>query len=184
MGLERVMEEIQTGAKRSAESEVARARAEADALVTEAERQAQTIRAERAEAAKAAVESLRRRELAAAELDVKKLRLNAQKDVLAKLRHAAFERLAAQSVDKRAQHLQALLKRSTVQHGKILVAERDQDAAKKAGIAFAGTVPATGGLVVESPDGSTREDLTVESLFEEVWSQSLPKISETLFAKE
>jgi len=184
MGLERVTEQILARSRQAAEAEVAKARKDAAEILADARKQADAIKAKRAEETARAVESLRRREAAAGELEIKKLRLNAQKEVLARLRDAARERLASLPADKRAQYLKTLSQSASLPGARFEVAAKDAEAARKAGILVAGTVDALGGLVAVSTDGALREDLTYDNLFEEVWTTSLPQVAETLFGKQ
>ncbi len=183
MPLEKVVENIRAEGRRQADARLAEARAEARAILADAENQATSIRDRRSAELAVASEALKRREIAAAELEAKKARLNAEKEVLAKVRESVLDRLGKLPAEKRALHVQALVKRASIQGGRLLVAERDADAARKAGLAVAGTAAMLGGGVVVSADGSTREDLTYESLLDEVWGASLHDVADTLFGK-
>ncbi|HVL48690.1 MAG TPA: V-type ATP synthase subunit E family protein [Candidatus Thermoplasmatota archaeon] len=180
MALEKVVENVLAQGRAAAKKEIDAARAEADAIVQSAEREAAAIRARREAEAKTAAESLRKRDLASAELEGKKVRLNAQKDVLAEARKAVLERLAKLPAERRAQHIQTLLKRA-MPNGLVYVAAQDKAAAEKLGVKVAGTIDALGGVVVVSPDGATREDFTYEALLDDVWNASLHEVAGLLF---
>lgn len=183
MALEKVVENIREEGRKAAAAKVDAARREAAEILADAEKQAASIREKRSRELALAAEQIQRRELAAAELEAKKIRLNAEKEMLAKTREAILDRLSKLPVDQRVNHLKALAQRSTIAGGRVLVAERDADAARKAGLDVAGTVKALGGVVVLSPDGATREDLTYETLVEDVWTSSLNVVAETLLGK-
>ncbi|MHB8604195.1 MAG: V-type ATP synthase subunit E family protein [Thermoplasmatota archaeon] len=183
MTLDNVVVKIREEGTKAAASVKAQAQKDADALAADAERRAAAVKAKRAAELVQAIESLKRREVASAELDAKKVRLNAQKDVLAKVREEVFARLAKLDTAKRVQHIQALAKASTIPNGKLLVAQRDFEAAKKAGLDVAGVTEALGGVVVVAPDETTREDLRYETIFDDVWRENLKDVAETLFGK-
>lgn len=183
MALEKVVENIREEGRRQAEARLAEARKEAAAILADAEKQAASVRERRLADLKSAQDALQRREVAAAELEAKKARLNAEKEVLARVREAVLDRLGKLPGDKRIQHIQSLVRTSSISGGKVLVAERDADAARKAGLAVAGTAPVIGGVIIVSADGSTSEDLTYETLLDEVWGRSLHDVAGTLFGK-
>jgi V/A-type H+/Na+-transporting ATPase subunit E len=183
MALDKVVESIRAEGRRAADARLQEARKEADAIRADAEKQAAAIKAKREKDLAGAVEGLKLREVAAAELEAKKLRLNAEKDVLATVRETVLHQLAELPADKRVAHSRTLVERANMPEGQVYVSENDADAAKKAGLDVAGTVPAMGGVVVVSPDGSTREDFTYETLMNEVWMVSLNEVAQDLFGK-
>lgn len=184
MTLDKVVQSIREEGRRAADARLTEARKEADAILEDARKQAAALKEKRARELTAAKEALALRDVAAAELEARKVRLNAEKEVLAKAREAVLERLSKLPDDVRIQHVQSLAQSSTIQGGHVLVAERDVAGAKQAGLNVEGTVNALGGVVVVSPDGATREDLTYESLVDEVWASSLNEVASTLFGKK
>lgn len=183
MALEKVVQSIRDEGRKAADARLDEAKREAAAILGDAEKQAAAIKARREQELVRAVESLKLREVAAAELEGKKLRLNAQKDALSEVRKAVLGRLAELPTEKRVEHVRSLAANSSVQNGNLLVASRDLEAAKKAGLNVVGTVDSLGGVVVVSQDGATREDLTYETLVGEVWTTSLNDVAEALFGK-
>lgn len=180
MALEKVVENVLAQGRASAKAETDAARAEADAIVRAAETEGAAVRARRDGEAKQAAESLRKRELASAELESKKVRLTAQKEVLFDARRAVLERLAKLPAERRAEHIRALLK-GAMPGGLVYVAAQDKAAAEKAGVKVAGTIETLGGVVVVSPDGRTREDFTYEAMLDDVWNASLHEVADHLF---
>lgn len=183
MALDKVVASIREEGQQAANSRLDEARKEAAAILADAERQAGSLKAKRQAETASAAESLKLREIAAAELEAKKVRLNAQKEVLAKVREAVLDRIQKLPAERRLDHIRNLAAASSIKGGRLLVAERDADAARKAGLDVAGTVKAAGGVVVVSSDGATREDLTYETLIDDVWSKSLNSVAEALFGK-
>lgn len=181
MGLEKVVDNIRSEGRTQASQIVSAARKEADAILADARRQAEEIRAKRAAEATAAADSLGRREAANADLEARRLRLNAERELVSSLRAEVEKRLAALPAATREAHLKALVQQANLPNGKVWVAKQDEAAARKLGLAVAGTFEGLGGVVVESPDGTTRENLRYETLLDEIWSSSLTGAAGKLF---
>lgn len=182
MGLEHVKDGILAEGRAAAEREVAQARAEAQAMLARAEQQAQETRAQGQQHLQASVQALKRRELALAELDAKKLRLHAEKELLARVRGAALERLAKLPAQQDQEYVQALLKRAAMEQGRVYAKPQHAELVRKLGFTFAGPLEGVGGVIVESPDGTTREDLRYENLLDEAWRDSLGDVAKHLFS--
>lgn len=181
MALENVLTSIKEQGRRDAEKEVAAARREADALVAAARDEAAALVTRRREDGVHAADLLKRREMASAELDSKKLRLAAERDVLLRIRAEVEARLTKLPAAERERHIQSLVKKANVKDGKVRVREEDAAAAKAAGVATAGTFRGLGGVLVESADGATTEDLRYENLLDEVWRESLNDVAQIVF---
>jgi len=181
MGLDKVVDNVRAEGRAQATSIVAAAKKEADAILADARRQADEIRAKRDADAKAAVDALAKRESANADLEARRLRLNAERELVGSLRHEVEKRLAALPAAQREAHIKALVAQANVPNGKIWVAKQDEAAARKLGFALAGTFEGLGGVIVESADGATRENLRYETLLEEIWSSALTNTASKLF---
>jgi vacuolar-type H+-ATPase subunit E/Vma4 len=72
------------------------------------------------------------------------------------------------------------VQRANVAGGRIWVAAQDEAIARKLGLEVAGTFQGLGGVIVESPDGTTRENLRYETILEEVWNESLGQVASKL----
>lgn len=181
MGLEQVKESILAEARTAAQQDMSKAQQEARAILQRAEAKAQELRAQRQQELQGATAALKRRELALAELEAKKLRLQAQKDLLARVRSGALERLHKLPPGTNEQYLTALVKRANIQDARIHARPEDKPIIERMGLKFAGPLTAVGGVMVESADGETREDLRYENLLEEAWRDALGEVAGTLF---
>lgn len=180
MALDKVTQNIRAEGRKQAEATLAAARKEAEAILADARRQAEEIRARRAAEATAAAESLGKREVASADLDARRLRLTAERELMAAIRAEAEKRLAALPPAAREAHLKAVVKQANVPNGRVHVAAQDEAIARKLGLNVAGTFQGLGGVIVESEDGATRENLRYETILEEVWAESLPQVAAKL----
>lgn len=182
MGLDKVVENIRAEGRSASQSTVANARKEADAILADARRQADEIRAKRAAESQAAADSLVKREAANADLEARRLRLSAERELVASLRAELESRLRALPEAKREAHIKALVARANQPNGKIWVAKQDEKIAQRLGLKVAGTFEGLGGVVVEAADGTTRENLRYETLLDEIWSGSTHQVAKLLKA--
>lgn len=181
MGLEKVVDSIRTSGRKDADRIVQDARREAQAVLDAASERARDLVEKRRAEGVVAAESLRRREIAAAHLEAKKLRLDAEREVLARLRADVESRIAKLPADDRKAHLRALAVKAAIPNGRVLVAKQDADAARAAGLAVSSTFDGLGGVIVESADGTTREDLRYENILDDVWRASLHEVAGVIF---
>jgi vacuolar-type H+-ATPase subunit E/Vma4 len=180
MGLDKVVDNIRSEGRSQAASIVNAAKAEADAILADAKRQAAEITARRQTEGSAAADAHLKREVASADLEARRLRLTAERELVSSIRSEVESRLRALPADKREAHLKALVAKANVPGGKVWVAKQDEASARKLGLAVAGTFEGLGGVVVESPDGTTRENLRYETLLDEIWQASLPQVASKL----
>ncbi|HET6404150.1 MAG TPA: V-type ATP synthase subunit E family protein [Candidatus Thermoplasmatota archaeon] len=180
MGLDKVVESIRGEGRTQATSIVSAAKAEADAILADAKRQAAEITARRQSEASTAADAHIKREVAHADLEARRLRLTAERELMVNVRAEVEKRLAALPADKREAHLRTLIAKANVPNGKVWVAKQDEASARKLGLNVAGTFEGLGGVVVESEDGATRENLRYETLLDEIWNTSLHQVATKL----
>ncbi len=184
MGLDKVVKDISEKAETESKAITAKASAEAAGIKTAAEGEAKQASVAELARADQAISKMRQRELSSAKLDVKKSRLNAEKDVLADV-HASFvKQLSALPREKKVDIIQKLtmLAKKDIPAGKIYTNAADADLVKGSGYAYGGNINCLGGILVTSEDGSINLDYTVDSILEDVWASSMKQISDILFA--
>ena len=184
MGLETVLERVRDNGKAEAAAIAAEARAERDRLIAETRAEGAKLHARRE--AEAAEQAARRRvqDLARAELDAKKLVLAAQEAVLLEVQSRVKARLAARSSPEA---IRALLTKHAVEwrSGRVFCNERDAATVRGiVGASFGGTIPALGGVVIESGDGSSRLDLTYDSILQDLWTDVIRGVAEALWPRK
>ncbi len=138
------------------------------------------IRARRAGEGTSAADAHLKRETANADLEARRLRLTAERELMTSLRQEVEKRLGGLPAAQREAHLKALVSQANVPNGRVWVARQDEAAARKLGLHVAGTFEGLGGVVVESPDGATRENLRYETLLDKIWNASLPQVATKL----
>jgi V/A-type H+-transporting ATPase subunit E len=183
MGLDKVVKDISDKVETDCKNILAKATADAAAEKQSAEAQARQIAAAELSKADVIVSKMRQRELSSAKLDVKKAKLNAEKDVLTEV-HADFEkRLKALPREKKVDILDKLtgMARKEIPAGKIYTNAADADLVKSSGYEYGGNINCIGGILVTSSDGSINLDYTFDSILEDVWSSSMKPVSDILF---
>lgn len=183
MGLDKVVKGISDKVETECKEIAARAITESASIKKAADDQARQVHADEIVKADQAISKMRQRELSSAKLNVKKSKLNAEKDVLDDV-HAGFvKQLSALSTDRKAAIYQKLIKmaQKDIPQGKIFTNAADADLVKSSGYTYGGNVKCIGGIVVTNLDGSVNLDYTFDSILEDVWMSSMKPVSDILF---
>jgi len=183
MGLDRVVKDISDKAEEEAKQIVARAQSEAAAIKKDAEEEAKRIHEAEMVRADNLMAKLRQREFSSAKLDIKKSKLNAEKDALEEVRADLVKRISAMPKQKKVNILKKLinLARKDVPAGKIYTNAGDAELIKGSDYEYGGNIKCTGGVIVMSADGSVSLDYTFDSIIDDVWSSSMKPVSDILF---
>ncbi len=183
MALDTVIQAIQAKGKAEVDEILAEARAERERMLSEVRSEAAKAVADAEARAKVEAERKRVQELARAELDARKSVLAAQKEDLDEVYQRALARLA--NLKENPEFLRALLKANESEWragGKVYSSARDEAVVKGiVGKAYAGHIDTSGGLIIESADGTRRVDLRYESILRDVWSDSVKEVAEVLW---
>ncbi len=191
MGLEVVVDEIKAKGDAKAAAIKAEAEAQAKSIVSEANLRAEDIKVAAEKEADVQAERTMVREVASANLVVKRDLLNAQKELLDKVYAGAADEIANLSADVHAKAVRELLKDAAkqIKEGTVYTCARDEGAARTAiselktlsGFTFGGITAITGGIVVKSTDGQLTLDYSYQTFMNEVWEASLKDASGILF---
>lgn len=186
MGLEKVVADILEKGKEDAAKIRAEGEAEASVILKQAKEEAAKIKAKKeAEVAKV-VEKVRTRELASAKLEIKKIKLNSEKEAL----DHAFAQAKAQLQNipkKKNEHLlKTLIEKGKKElgNGRIYCSPKDAEVVKlMSSLEFAGTINCIGGVVIESSDRLVKIDYTYETLLTTVWESNVKQVSNILYSR-
>jgi len=185
MTLESAVEAILEQGKAEANRVLEEARNERQRMLSDVRAEAKAL-AETEKAAHVEAERKRVQELARAELESRKIVLAAQKEALDRVYEGALDRLGRLSDN--ADILRTLLKANESEWrsgGKVYCSPRDEAVVRKiVGDSFAGTIECAGGVVIESADGTRRDDLRYETLLRDVWDDAVKEVAETLWPPE
>jgi len=191
MGLEAVVNEIREKGRREVESIRAETRVEIEKILKEAQDHAAAIKIAAQEEAERTASHIVNQETSAANLAVKRLLLNAQKDVLDQVYSTSLGAVGELPAEFQEKALTSLLKRAAkeVREGVVHANERDLQLVREiisrhkdfSGYTVGSPVEIPGGIIVESKDGDLQIDYSYRTLLDEVWESCLKDVSEILF---
>ena len=176
MGLSEVVGEVRRDGEGRAQAVIDAARREAEAILADARQKARTYEDERLKEAGREAAQITAQSHSRADSEARKAVLTTEAALRGELRRAALKALANLPAKSRQAHVKTLVGRAQaiVPKGKVFGAETDAAFLKDAkAYSFGGSIPVTGGLVVESDDGKVRLDLTYETLLDEMWRDVL-----------
>lgn len=183
MTLETVVEAILENGKAEAQAILSEAQADRERMLVEARAEGAKETADAEGRGRSSAERRRVQALARAELEARKIVLAQQREALDRVYQGTLERLG--NLPENAEFLRSLLKANEAEWrggGKVYARADDESVVRKiVGSAFAGTIEAAGGVVIESADGTRRIDLRYESILRDVWDDAVKEVAETLW---
>lgn len=185
MGLEKVVEEVLSSGKRRREEVLSEAEEDYQKVVQEAKAEADEQRRKSSGENRKRIERVRAQELQTAELEVRRLELAMRRDLLERVADGAREKLRQLDRQRNEAMLKALLTGRDVPGAKVFSAAKDEALVRSlTRMPYGGHIDCLGGVVIESADGSIREDLTYDALLRERSEELLPTIAGILFGEE
>jgi V/A-type H+-transporting ATPase subunit E len=183
MGLDKVVKDISDKVETESKGIISNAQVEADGIRKSAESEAKKIHSAELARADDTISKMRQRELSSAKLDIKKAKLNSEKDALNETKASFVRQLSALPREQKVDILRKLIKmaKEDIPQGKIHTNAADSDLVKDSGYEYGGNVNCIGGIVVTSVDGSVKLDYTFDSILEDVWVASMKPVSDILF---
>ena len=176
MGLDQVIGDVRRDGETRAQAVLASARKEAEAILAAARTQAQAYETARLAAAEREAAAVKSQAASRAESEARKAVLTVEADLRANLREQVLAYFAKLDAKARATHVTALIAtaKGVIPSGKVWGSDKDAAALKGQTVyKLAGTLPGSGGIIVESEDGRTRLDLTYETLLDGMWRDVL-----------
>jgi V/A-type H+/Na+-transporting ATPase subunit E len=182
MGLEKVIENIQKEGKEKIHSILQDAEKQAAEILQARQKNIdQTAQKKRTELEKQ-ITLLTTQEESSVEIEVKKIRLNAEKDLLDQTYQECLRALSDLPHEKT---LSFLLKKAATElpdAAFIYSNKRDEPLIHSlTKIPYAGTIDALGGIIVENKEKTLKLDLRYETIAEQLWEHSLKEIAKKLF---
>ncbi|NIP36636.1 MAG: hypothetical protein GWN39_16900 [Thermoplasmata archaeon] len=185
MGLEKVVEEVLSSGKRRRDEILAEGEQDYQEVVKAAKDEVEEYRRKREEENHVRIERMREQDLQTAELEVRRLELSMRRDLLEQVQEGAREKLRQLDRQRNETMLRALLAGKDVPGAKVFSAAKDEAIVRSLSrLPYGGHVDCLGGVVIESADGSIREDLTYDALLTERGEELLPVIAGILFGEE
>jgi vacuolar-type H+-ATPase subunit E/Vma4 len=175
MGLEVVLNQIQSAGQKEESNILEQAHFEKDRILAEAQRRADAMRADATARTEARLEALRRELTSAAEFESRRRLLVARRELAEDFRRRVLESLSTLAANKNQALLTKLAQRAKkdLPAGTAHARKADLPTLTAAGFKAGRDLPGPGGFQVESADGLIVLDLRYETLLENVWKQIL-----------
>ena len=180
MALQEILRQVEQAGQGEADAITTATRAETEAILSKGQAEGEQVAADIAADTKRQAEQLERQELPAAELEVKRARLDAQRQVLEATRHDALERLDSLMAAELEQVYQALLA-GVPASGTLRCRQADAKLLGKLASQKLGEPIEEVGFIIETDE--YRLDFRFSTLVEREWQVQLPAMSEVLFGK-
>jgi len=181
MALDAVVESVLATSK----DKVAQINSDADQevarILNEARGRAAEIKSRKETEVGHTTESIERREISSANLEVKRSELNVHKDLLEKARAMLLVKIQNLPKKDNESMLKKMLEPYDLKDMKVYSNKRDEAFVSSLAPNYGGNLDIIGGVVVESKDGALRYDLTYETLAREVFSNHMKEVSRILF---
>ena len=170
-------------------------KAEAEAVLREAEKEKERLTSEAKEKAKAITEEIMRQvekrvaqlriqELASGELDSKRARLVMERELLEAATEQARVKLANIPKEQDEALLLAILKKHGAPGYRIYSAKKNEAFLRANSLLpYAGNIQCLGGILFESQDGHVREVFTYETILKDVVELSMREIARIMFSR-
>ncbi len=182
MGLDAILEEIKAKGKAEAGRISGEAYKEASVVISDAQAQAEKIKAARKEATRKELERLRQQEISSANLEVKRSILNARKEVLDEVAEKARLAVSKLPPEKNQKLLQLIIQKNEDENTRIYSNTGDKAIVRKLSkLQYAGEIECLGGVVIENADGTEYLDFKYETILKNVSEESLKQVSDILF---
>ena len=182
MGLDAIVEEIKAKGRAEADKINQETSLEVSKIIADARAGAARIKAAKEDAVKKEIERLKQQELSSANLEVKKAKLNARKEILDAVYEEAKEAISKLPAQTNQKILKSIIEKNEAGNSKIYSGSKDRPiVTKMTKLEFAGEIDCIGGVVIENDDGSVVLDFKYDMILKNVSEQSLKQVSDILF---
>jgi len=191
MELEAVAADIREKAKRDVESIREETRKEAERILSAAQQRAAEIQLAAEEEVNRQASRMMDLEVSSANLAVKRMLLNTQKDLLDQVYRATLDAIGRHPESFRRDSLKNLLSRAKkdLREGAVFCSGKDARALQEilssgrefSGFRFGGSMDIPGGIIIESGNGQLKIDYSYRTFLDRVWEAGLKDASDTLF---
>ena len=184
MALDVVKSEINKSAEDAAAAIKAEADAEVAKIMAAADAEIAAMNEKEEKRLKEAVERLGRQELSSAELESKKSVLAKKKEILARAFAETLASLESAPAKDKLEQYKKMVKASknVIDKPKAYLAEGDKFTAKDLGVSsVAVDSRMTGGIILESEDGTIQIDMQYKTLLQTLWDREMKSLSDILF---
>ncbi|RLI73994.1 V-type ATP synthase subunit E [Archaeoglobales archaeon] len=187
MPLESIIQEIYQKGEEQVKKLMEEAEKEAKQITADAKAEAEEILKKAREEAEKEAERLRRQEVSSVNLEMKRLLLNKQKELLEMTFDLTRQKIKEMSAEEKKKLLESLLKKNA-ESGMVVYSNKgDEEVVKEVlknlgkDLKYGGNVNCLGGVILESPDGEVRLNLTFDELLTQLYEQKISEVSKILF---
>lgn len=182
MGLENVIEKIQKEGTEKVTAIISDAEHQAAQILKTAQQQLKELSKKKKQEVEHYIDTLTIQEASGTDIEVKKIRLNAEKDVLTTTYKDALQALATLPHEKILSSLLTRIQQELPEAATIYTNARDEAFVRsQTQITYDGTIDTLGGIIVENKEKTLQIDYRYETIADIVWDRSLKEIAETLF---
>ena len=184
MALDVVKSEIQKSAEEAAAASKAEADAEVAKIMASADAEIAAMNEKEEKRLNEAIERLGRQELSSAELESKKIVLAKKKEILAKAFDEALSSLENAPAATRLAQYKQMIKASenVIPAPRVYVSPTETITASDLGVPMLVVDSRiTGGIVLESEDGTIQVDMQYRTILQTIWDREMMSLSDILF---
>ena len=184
MGLEKVIQDILQRGDAKKQEIVSLGENERDVQIKAAEKKAREERVKGSARVEAALSQMEQQELSSAELEAKRVLLEAERKVMEELKEQVLDELSRYPADRRKKLYAKLVNNAKKElvRGFVYSNKADKPLLQlPPGMTYGGVVEGKGGLVFESEDKTVRLDYRFESILDDLWNAKMREIYMKLF---
>jgi V/A-type H+/Na+-transporting ATPase subunit E len=182
MGLEKVIEKIQKEGKEKVSNIIQDAEKQAAQMLQTKQKAVEELSAKKKQDLEKQISALKTQEESSIDIEIKKIRLNAEKDILNNAYQDCLNALSTLSHETMISFLLKKVEKELPESAYIYSNKRDEQIVRShTKIYYGGCIETLGGIIVENKDKTLRLDYRYETIAELVWDRSLKEIAEKLF---
>lgn len=182
MPLEPIIEEITRKGQLRVSEIRSEAEREASKIIEEAKEKSEELLKKAREEAEREAERLRKQEIAAVNLELKREELNKKKEVLDEVYSKLIERLRNMDDEEKKKILSKIIEKHGRDGYRVYSNKEDESIVRElTSMEYAGNIHCVGGVIIESPDGSFRINMTFDELVKGIYESKMKEVSDMLF---
>jgi V/A-type H+-transporting ATPase subunit E len=182
MGLDKVIENIQKEGKEKITHILQDAEIQAALILEAKQKTIDETSVKKKQELEKQIDVLKTQESSSVEIDVKKIRLNAEKDILSQTYQECLQTLSSLPHKTIISSLLKNVHKELPEVAYIYSNARDEPIVRSlTKISYGGSIDTLGGITVENKDKTLKIDYRYETIAELVWERSLKEIAEKLF---
>jgi V/A-type H+-transporting ATPase subunit E len=187
MALESIIEEIYKKGEEQAQKIKEEANKEAQKILAEAREEANEVLKKAREDAEKEAEGLRRQEISSLNLEMKRLLLDKQREILESVYGMVTQRIREMDVETKKKVLTSLMKENA-EDGVVIYSNKDDEELVKSiiqelkiSMEYGGNINCLGGIIIESSGRDIRINLTFDEMLKLLYEQKMSDVSKILF---